>query len=543
MNDKGNKNGIGRLRALRNLVFITMDMWMGSMKKYQDVVRKEKFCNVANQCGACDLINTEYSTQLAIKDEMIREMFASDYPYATIRPIMGMSNPYHYRNKVTSPFMPAHNTSARDKALNKKKKNRKNRFIDDPRKVAQDDTILHKKEAQHVLIGMFAKGTHRIVATEQCFLENEKAQEIVRAIRSMMERYKIEPYDENRKVGFMRHVVVRIGHKSQEVLVTLVTNSLELPSSRSFCRELVKRCPYITSIVQNVNLRNTNVILGNQEKRLYGPGFILDDLCGLRFRISSQSFYQVNATQTERLYECAVEMARLSDSEVAFDAYCGTGTIGLVAAKKSGAYVIGFDSVASAIKDARENARHNGIKNAIFFTADADQFMSIALDEFSAKSQLIDVLDFSTSIEMDREDVVEGEEDPLIEALTDGQHDYINKIISTKKNTISHPNRESFIQASKVAMNSVGIDVIFLDPPRSGATPQFIESCATLNPSRIVYISCNPISLQRDLRLFVEQGYKVEIIQPVDMFPHTNHVETVVLMSRQKSGFCEQLRN
>ena len=508
---------------------------MGLMKNYQDVVKKETYCAVADQCGACDSINIEYHKQLKLKDEMIQELFSSEYSKAEIRPILGMNNPYHYRNKVTSPFMPAHNTSARDKALKRKKQNRKKRFIGDPRQASQDDSALHKKEDQHVLIGMFAKGTHRIIATEQCFLENEKAQEIVRAIRSMMERYKIEPYDENRQVGFMRHVVVRIGHKSQEVLVTLVTNSLEFPSSKSFCRELVKRCPYITSIVQNVNLRNTNVILGEQEKRLYGPGFILDDLCGLRFRISSQSFYQVNASQTERLYECAVELAHLNDREVALDAYCGTGTIGLVAAKKSGAYVIGFDSVASAIKDARENARHNGIENALFFTADADQFMSIALEEFAGKTQATDVLDFSATREIDTDDVVDNQqEDPIIDALTDGQHDYVNKVISTKKTNISRPNRKPYIQASKLAVNNIGIDVIFLDPPRSGATPQFIESCAALNPSRIVYISCNPLSLQRDLRLFVTQGYKVEVIQPVDMFPHTKHVETVCLMSKMK---------
>ena len=266
----------------------------------------------------------------------------------------------------------------------------------------------------------------------------------------------------------MRHAVVRVGHESGEVLVTLVTNEGEFPSSKAFCRELVRRCPFITSIVQNVNTRQTNVILGEHEQRLYGPGFILDTLCGLSFRISSRSFYQVNAVQTTVLYEQALAFADLGPGQVAIDAYCGTGTIGLVAAKRSGAQVIGVDSVESAIRDARENARHNGIENARFATADASAFMR--------------------------------------DLAAEGQR----------------------------------VDVVFMDPPRAGSTEEFLDALVQLAPARVVYVSCNPETQVRDLRYLAGKGYMVRVVQPVDMFPHTDHVETVVLLTRNTEQEAEK---
>ena len=226
-----------------------------------------------------------------------------------------------------------------------------------------------------ILTGMYAKGTHRLVPTDECLLENEVAKRVTLAVRDVTSRYGVEPYDEDTGAGFMRHAVVRVGHESGEVLVTLVTNGLDFPSSKAFCRELIKRVPQITTVVQNVNTRQTNVILGDEERTLYGPGFILDTLCGLSFRISSHSFYQVNATQTEVLYEAAIALAEFDGTQTAIDAYCGTGTIGLVAAKRGAARVIGVDNVASAIADARLNARHNGVENAEFVAADAGSFM------------------------------------------------------------------------------------------------------------------------------------------------------------------------
>ena len=222
---------------------------------------------------------------------------------------------------------------------------------------------------------MYETGTHRLIPTDTCAIENETAKKVTLAIRDIMARWSMEPYNEDTGAGFVRHAVVRVGHKSGEVLVTVVTNGEEFPASKAFCRELARRVPEVTTIVQNVNTRQTNVILGDKERVLFGPGFILDTLCGLTFRISSQSFYQVNATQTEVLYDEAIRLANLTGVETVIDAYCGTGTIGLVAASRGAARVIGVDSVAAAIRDAANNARHNGVENAEFVAQDATAFM------------------------------------------------------------------------------------------------------------------------------------------------------------------------
>ncbi len=387
-------------------------------------------CGVERTCGACQHINTSYEEQLRAKDARIAELFSdASFKEAELRPILGMEDPYHYRNKVISPFAPG-----------KRGPN----------------------GGREILTGMYVAGTHQLVNTDGCLVENEQAQQIIRAIRQLMRKHHIEPYDENRHKGFLRHVVVRVGHESGEVLVTLVTNADEFPASKAFCRALVKQCPFITTIVQNVNMRQTNVILGQEERRLYGPGFILDTLCGLSFRISSQSFYQVNAVQTEVLYETAMQFANLDDAKSIIDAYCGTGTIGLVAAKRAAGQVIGVDSVESAIRDARENARHNGVENARFVAADATDFM--------------------------RNLAAEGQQ----------------------------------------------VDVVLMDPPRAGSTPECLDALVALAPQCVVYISCNPDTQVRDLTYLAQRGYHTLIVQPVDMFPHTNHVETVVMMSRVK---------
>ena len=299
-------------------------------------------CPVSARCGACSLVDVPYEQQLADKQARIEALFAELAAPGAFRPITGMADPYHYRNKVTSPFAPGRGK---------------------------------RKGAFAVDTGMYAKGTHRLVPTDGCLIQNEVGTRVVQAVRALMLKWKIAPYDEDAGTGFMRHAVVRVGQRSGEVLVTLVTNAEEFPSSKSFCRELVRRVPEVTTVVQNVNLRQTNVILGEAERTLYGPGFILDELCGLSFRISSQSFYQVNAQQAEALYDAAVEAAHLNGSQTVIDAYCGTGTIGLVAAARGAARVIGVDSVGAAIRDARQNAAHNGIANAEFFAEDATAFL------------------------------------------------------------------------------------------------------------------------------------------------------------------------
>lgn len=411
-------------------------------------------CPHASECGACQHINEPYELQLANKDERMGALF-SEFEGVEVRSILGMEHPYRYRNKVVSPYARGrrlHDVSE-DRAAGRRKGGR-----------LPNDSRNHRTGSRRgipryeILCGMYAAGTHRIVATDECLVENEQAKQVILTIRRLMPKFGIQPYDEDTGAGFLRHAVVRVGHTSGEVLVTLVTNGTEFPASRAFCRELVKRCPSVTTIVQNVNTRQTNVILGEREHRLYGPGFILDKLCGLSFRISSQSFYQVNAVQTEVLYNTAVDLAALGGGERAIDAYCGTGTIGLVAAARGAGEVIGVDSVESAIRDARQNALHNGVENARFVAADAGEFMR------------------------------------------------------------------------RLASDGKRADVVLMDPPRAGSSEEFLDALAELDPTRVVYISCNPETQVRDCRCLCERGYRLSLVQPVDMFPHTDHVETVALL-------------
>ncbi len=316
------------------------------------------YCSRAKQCGACPEITTPYPEQLQAKQDYLTDLFKDLYASDThIYALAGMDNPTHYRNKVISPFACAKGAT--------------------------------KTSNPEILTGMYARGTHRLINTDNCLVENETANKIVQAIRALMIKYHMEPYNEDTGEGFMRHVVIRVGHTSNEVLVTLVTNKEEFKGAKNFCRELVARVPAITTIVQNVNTRQTNVILGDKlERTLYGPGFILDTLCGVSFRISSHSFYQVNASQTEVLYHRALEMAHLSAGDCIIDAYCGTGTIGLAAAALYQAHLFGVDSVAAAIRDAQENARHNGILSAEFICADAGDY----LQELAHHQQTVDVV-------------------------------------------------------------------------------------------------------------------------------------------------------
>lgn len=445
-------------------------------------------CPVDARCGACQLLAVPYARQLSQKQSQIEELFqevaANDG--AAFLPILGMDDPFFYRNKVISPYAPGKRIKGRSHRDERNAKGKKRGQA-------------RAGERREILCGMYARGTHRIIPTDECLLENQVAKRIVLAIRDLMPKHRIEPYNENTGKGFLRHAIVRVGHQSGEVLVTLVTNGEAFPGAKSFCRDLVKRCPEITTIVQNVNTRNTNVILGDgKERALYGPGFILDRLCGLSFRISSHSFYQVNAIQTEELYRRAIELADLKGDERILDAYCGTGTIGLVAAralqekmpcevqdetvrtsknepgldesaqdtdasdlaKQSviAPAVIGVDKVAAAIVDARNNAKHNGIENATFVAQDASEFMN------------------------------------------------------------------------ELAQREGSIDVLFMDPPRAGASEEFLEATVRLRPKRIVYISCNPKTQVRDVASLQRGGYCLKTIQPVDMFPHTDHIENIVVL-------------
>lgn len=424
-------------------------------------------CPVDARCGGCKNLCVPYTKQLIDKQLRIERLFAPLAPDGTISLIKGMKDPYHYRNKVISPFAPGKKLPPRGQG--RKAIDPHNRKAADVRG-AKGGKGKRPQARYEILTGMYAAGSHELVPTDKCLIENETAKKVVLAVRDIMRKHDVAPYREDTGTGFMRHVVVRVGHTSGEVLVTLVTNSDDFPSSKSFCRELIRLCPAVTTVVQNVNERQTNVILGDKERVLYGPGFILDELCGLSFRISSKSFYQVNATQTEVLYRAAMDLAGFDGTQVAIDAYCGTGTIGLVAAKSGAARVIGVDSVESAIRDARTNARHNGVENAEFVAGDATDFMC----------------------ELAKEGVL-GAESP-----------------------------EEGVQAGGL--------VVLMDPPRAGSTEEFLRAAAALAPERIVYISCNPETQARDVEFLDSIGYAVVAVQPVDMFPHTDHIECIVAL-------------
>ena len=343
--------------------------------------------------------------------------------YGKVEPIIGMENPYYYRNKVHAVF-------DRDRRGN-------------------------------IISGTYEAKTHRVVPVENCLIEDKKSQEIIRTIRGLLKSFKIKTYDEDTGYGLFRHVLIRRGFKSGEIMVVLVLGSPILPSSNNFVKALRKEHPEITTVVLNINDRKTSMILGEREKVLYGKGFIRDELCECTFRISPKSFYQVNPVQTEILYQKAIEFAHLTGKESVIDAYCGIGTIGLIASGHA-KEVVGVELNKDAVKDAKLNARENQIRNVKFFQGDAGEFM---------------------------------------EAM---------------------------------AAEGKSMDVLFMDPPRAGSDEKFMASAVKMGPEKIVYISCNPETLARDLKYLTKKGYQVKKIQPVEMFAFTEHLETVVLLSREQ---------
>lgn len=379
----------------------------------------EKKCPYMKKCGGCQSIDVPYEKQLADKQKEMQKLLGK---FGKVQPIIGMKNPYHYRHKVHAVFG-------------------------------------YEKGA--AISGIYEEKSHRIVKIDRCLIEHEKADEIILSVRSLLKSFKIRTYDEKTDMGLLKHVVVRVSKSTGQIMVILVLRSPILPSKNNFAKALVKLHPEISTIVLNVNEKRTTMVLGKRDIVLYGKGYIEDSLCGVKFRLSPQSFYQVNPEQTEVLYAKAMEMAQLSGKETVIDVYCGIGTIALVAAKKA-AKVVGVELNAEAVKDARENAKQNKASNATFVCADAGKWM-VGMAEQGQKA-----------------------------------------------------------------------DVVFMDPPRSGSDEAFLSSVCKLSPKKVVYISCGPDTLARDLGYLTKHGYKVQEIQPVDMFPMTGHVETVVLLS--KSG-------
>ena len=376
----------------------------------------------AKNCGGCPMLGMDYAAQLKQKEEKVRALLGQ---YGPVNPIRGMENPYHYRNKVISTFTTGW--------------------------------------AGSLTSGIYAAGSHKVLPVESCLLQDEVLDTVMQAVRAVAAACRYQPYNEDKGTGLLRHCLLRRGVVTGQVMVVLVTAQPVLPGARNFVKALLaeaeKRQVPVTTVVQNYNPRRTSVVLGEQEKVLYGKGFILDTLCGRTYALSPRSFYQINHSQTEVLYGLAVEAASLTGREVVLDAYCGIGTIGLTAAGHA-KQVVGVELNRDAVQDAIGNARRNGVKNARFFAADATRWIG--------------------------------------EAAAAGQK----------------------------------ADVIFMDPPREGSTPQFIESVACMAPQRVVYVSCNPETMARDLALFAQKGYRAAGFTPVDMFPHSEHIEVVCALSK-----------
>lgn len=379
--------------------------------------KKKSLCPVASKCGSCQWIDKGYAEQLEAKSMRFRKLME---PFAKPEAIISMENPTHYRNKVHAVF--------------------------------------GEDRKHNIISGTYEEKSHRIVPVDSCLIENQKADAIIGTIRGLLKSFKIRPYNEDTGYGLLRHVLIRTGHVTGQIMVVLVIASPIMPSKNNFVKALLKMHPEITTVVVNVNDRRTSMILGDKEQVLYGKGYIEDELCGKTFRISPKSFYQVNPVQTEKLYAKAMEYAGLTGKETVLDAYCGTGTIGMIASDHAG-NVIGVELNQDAVKDAVSNAKRNEIKNIRFYQNDAGKFL----------------------VEM--------------------------------------------------AAQGAKLDVLLMDPPRSGSDEAFLSSVVKIRPRRVVYISCGPETLVRDLKYLVRNGYQVDKTVAVDMFPFTDHVESVTRLT------------
>ena len=418
--------------------------------------KTESKCPYFKKCGGCRYINGSYEEQLKLKQKQVSVALKeiTEAQKIKIDEIVGSEHPMYYRNKVHSVFS--------------------------------------RNGAGKIIRGIYREDSHRVVDVKGCLLEDKKTDEIIEEVKRLLPSFKYKVYDEDTKTGWLRHVLVRVGRsssitdqekdKQEQIMLVLVTATVPFPGKNNFIKAIRTKFPEITTIVQNINDKRTSMVLGERNIICFGKGFIEDELLGLKFRISPNSFYQVNPYQTPKLYSKALEFALYNTkienrksksqnvidnnseifSKTIIDAYCGTGTIGMCMADKV-KNVIGIELNASAVKDAISNAKNNGIKNTEFVKADATKWMQEYQDKIKEQS-----------------------------------NDY----------------------------------VLIMDPPRSGSTEEFITSVNNAGIKNIVYVSCNPETLARDLKSFIKKKYSVKKISPFDMFPWTDHVETVVLISK-----------
>ncbi|MDR0934994.1 MAG: 23S rRNA (uracil(1939)-C(5))-methyltransferase RlmD [Erysipelotrichaceae bacterium] len=378
--------------------------------------RIEPKCKVCTVCGGCQFQQLAYSAQLEYKTKKVKEALKRiAHLDIDVKSCLGMNDPYFYRNKIQVPF-----------GVDKK---------------------------GNIICGFYKERSHEIIPIDECYIEDKRAHPILNTIKKLMKELRIAPYNEDLRQGIIRHVLIRTSSTKPDLMVVLVVNHANFPGQRNFIKMLIEKHPEITTVVENINTRSTNVILGEKEYVLYGKGYIEDEILGLKFKISASSFYQVNPIQTETLYLEAIKEAKLEKEDIVLDAYSGVGTIGLLMAEYVNK-VLSVEINKDAVKDAINNARQNAISNVKFICDDASRY-------------------------------------------------------------INNTNEK--------------IDVIVMDPPRKGSDETFLKAVLKAKPKKIVYVSCSPETLARDL-ITLTKKYDIKSVQPVDMFPMSSHIENVVLL-------------
>ena len=416
----------------------------GPVSSARKAVDPKSPCSIMKACGGCTALNRPYKKQLAAKQAAMEELFAElcERESIAVDPIRGMGvilgdpgrypAPRGFRHKAATPFAPGKEGTVR--------------------------------------CGFFERGTHKIVAVPECPVEAPGARQILNGIAREAERLHIPAFNEDKHLGLLRYAVVRCGWRTDQVMVTLVTAQRDLPHAQEFFEAVAALDPHIVTVAQNINGRPGNAILGEETRIVYGAECMRDQLLGCKFDISPTAFYQTNPQQTELLYRLAIDGMNLQQGDILMDAYCGSGTIGLCAAKDAqdrgvGIMLLGVERNPAGIADARRNAELNGLTRSAWFMAD------------DATDYILDAAD-----------------------------------------------------------NNERVDVLSIDPPRAGSTPEFLEAAHALKPRRITYISCNPATQERDLHQLLDGGYRLLKITPVDMFPHTDHTETVAVLSRKSAS-------
>lgn len=373
-------------------------------------------CPYFAECGGCNKLNISYEEEIKEKELYIKKLFQG-INYNKEIEIVKADNPHYYRNKVQMAFK-----------LSKTKK---------------------------VVSGIYEENSHKIVPVNDCLIQSEVINRVLKSVNQALSKNKITPFVNG---GIIKHVLVRHALRTGQIMVVLVTPSDFFPGRANFVKDLLKLEPEITTIVQNVQSRDTSIVLGTKERVIYGKGFIIDELCGLKFKLSPRSFFQINPVQTEKLYQIAMDFANLRVGNTVIDAYSGIGTIGMVASKSAGK-VICVENNPDAVNDAKFNANFNDITNVNFYCEDSTKFIN------------------------------------------------------------------------DLARNKIKVDCVLLDPPRTGTTYHFINALSKMGVKRVVYVSCGPETLIRDLKIFKDMGYEIKAVKCVDMFPRTDHVESVCLLS------------